>query len=69
MAHASIITANTTRPVFSMAAAISSIATMRETSKQRRALAKLTETQLTDIGMTPAQRTAECNLRFWQSAV
>jgi uncharacterized protein YjiS (DUF1127 family) len=42
------------------------ISSARAISKQRRALAGLTTSQLSDIGLTPAQRTTECNRRFWQ---
>jgi uncharacterized protein YjiS (DUF1127 family) len=37
-----------------------------EISKQRRALARLSPSQLNDIGITPEQQSKECNLRFGQ---
>jgi uncharacterized protein YjiS (DUF1127 family) len=67
MAHATIITTTTNFPTISFGAAVNAVTNMRELSKQRRALAGLTADQLKDIGITPAQRTAECSRRFWQA--
>jgi hypothetical protein len=66
MAYTTIITENTSFPPFKVAATFSFITKSVAIAKQRRALGRLTETQLNDIGMTPAQRTAECKRRFWQ---
>lgn len=66
MAYTPIITSNTSFPSFKVTAAFSFFAQSFAIAKQRRALAKLTEAQLNDIGVTPAQRETECNLRFWQ---
>jgi uncharacterized protein YjiS (DUF1127 family) len=66
MAYTTIITENTSFPAFKVSAAISSISNVVATVKQRRALARLTDTQLNDIGITSAQREAECNRHFWQ---
>lgn len=68
MAHATFTDTHASGTSFNLASALKTLAAMRETSKQRRALSRLTDTQLNDLGMTPAQRTAECDLRFWQSA-
>lgn len=67
MTHATIITATTDFPTFSFSKACAAVSKMRAVSKQRRDLARLTTHQLTDIGITPAQRTAECKRRFWQA--
>jgi len=66
MAYTAIITENTAFPTFNAATMINSITTMHANSKQRRALSRLTHAELNDIGITPSQRTAECNRRFWQ---
>ena len=66
MAYTTIITENTSFPSFKPAATFSFIAKSLATMKQRRALARLTPQQLNDIGITSAQRTTECNRRFWK---
>jgi len=68
MAYTSIITENTTFPAVKVKSIFKTFMAMRETSKQRRALSRLSHAELNDIGVTSAQRTAECNRRFWQQS-
>jgi uncharacterized protein YjiS (DUF1127 family) len=59
-------TSNIAFPTTKSVSIMNLISSARAVSKQRRALAGLSSSQLSDIGMTPAQRTTECNRRFWQ---
>lgn len=42
------------------------VACWSDRSKQRRALSKLSDQQLDDIGVSRTRATAEANKRFWQ---
>jgi uncharacterized protein YjiS (DUF1127 family) len=66
MAYTTIITENTSFPAFNLSTPVTFISKSIATAKQRRALARLTETQLNDIGITTQQRATECSRRFWQ---
>jgi uncharacterized protein YjiS (DUF1127 family) len=65
MAYPTIITTNAAFSPFNVMKLVNVAIAAREVSKQRRALAKLSDQQLSDIGITPSQRTAECKRRFW----
>lgn len=66
MAYTAIITENSTFPSFKTTAILSFVSNARAVTKQRRALAQLTHSQLNDIGISPVERAAECKRRFWQ---
>jgi uncharacterized protein YjiS (DUF1127 family) len=66
MAYTGIITQNATFPSPNTTSVLSFVANARAVTKQRRALASLTASQLNDIGISPAQCAVECKRRFWQ---
>lgn len=66
MAYPTIITTNAAFSPFNIMKLVNFVTTSRAVSKQRRDLAKLSDQQLSDIGITSSQAKTECKRRFWQ---
>lgn len=68
MAYPTIITTNAAFSPFNVMKLVNVAIAARAISKQRRDLAKLSDQQLADIGITASQRATECKRRFWQQS-